>query len=136
MPYRPEKAAVNQQPRTALVEEYARVAHALSAPARLMIPEQPAQGEHGVEGWPRRLAVSPPRSALALRRGAYVEVEAGADPGIVHLSAKPERTASGCARLAHVRGAPPAAMDNPVGAAYRSGMFGPLAAALPVLLAR
>ena len=36
-------------PKTALLEEYALVARALSAPARLMILEQLAQGERGVE---------------------------------------------------------------------------------------
>lgn len=36
-------------PKTALLEEYALVAQALSAPARLMILEQLAQGERGVE---------------------------------------------------------------------------------------
>jgi len=37
-------------PKAALLEEYARVAGALSAPARLAILEQLAQGERGVEG--------------------------------------------------------------------------------------
>lgn len=37
-------------PKTALLEEYARVARALSAPARLSLLEQLAQGERGVEG--------------------------------------------------------------------------------------
>lgn len=37
-------------PKLALLEEYARVARALSAPARLMLLEQLAQGERGVEG--------------------------------------------------------------------------------------
>lgn len=36
-------------PKTALLEEYALVARALSAPARLMLLEQLAQGERGVE---------------------------------------------------------------------------------------
>lgn len=36
-------------PKAALVEEYALVARALSAPARLMLLEQIAQGERGVE---------------------------------------------------------------------------------------
>ena len=36
-------------PKTALLEEYALVAHALSAPARLSLLEQLAQGERGVE---------------------------------------------------------------------------------------
>lgn len=36
-------------PKTALLEEYALVARALSAPARLMLLEQIAQGERGVE---------------------------------------------------------------------------------------
>ena len=36
-------------PKLALLEEYALVARALSAPARLMILEQLAQGERGVE---------------------------------------------------------------------------------------
>lgn len=36
-------------PKTALLEEYARVARALSAPARLSLLEQLAQGERGVE---------------------------------------------------------------------------------------
>ena len=37
-------------PKLALLEEYALVARALSAPARLMLLEQLAQGERGVEG--------------------------------------------------------------------------------------
>ncbi len=36
--------------KAALLEEYALVARALSAPARLMILEQLAQGERAVEG--------------------------------------------------------------------------------------
>jgi len=40
---------VSIAPKTALLEEYALVARALSAPARLMILEQLAQGERGVE---------------------------------------------------------------------------------------
>jgi len=40
---------VSTSPKTALLEEYALVARALSAPARLMILEQLAQGERGVE---------------------------------------------------------------------------------------
>ena len=37
-------------PKTALLEEYALVARALAAPGRLMLLEQIAQGERGVEG--------------------------------------------------------------------------------------
>jgi len=40
---------VSISPKTALLEEYAPVARALSAPARLMLLEQLAQGERGVE---------------------------------------------------------------------------------------
>jgi len=40
---------VSTSPKTALLEEYALVAGALSAPARLSILEQLAQGERGVE---------------------------------------------------------------------------------------
>jgi len=40
---------VSISPKTALLEEYALVARALSAPARLMLLEQLAQGERGVE---------------------------------------------------------------------------------------
>jgi len=40
---------VSTSPKTALLEEYALVARALSAPARLMLLEQLAQGERGVE---------------------------------------------------------------------------------------
>jgi len=40
---------VSISPKTALLEEYALVARALSAPARLSILEQLAQGERGVE---------------------------------------------------------------------------------------
>jgi len=40
---------VSTSPKSALLEEYALVAHALSAPARLMILESLAQGERGVE---------------------------------------------------------------------------------------
>ena len=39
----------NSAPKLALLEEYALVARALSAPARLMLLEQLAQGERGVE---------------------------------------------------------------------------------------
>ena len=41
---------MSTSPKTALLEEYALVARALAAPARLMILEQLAQGERGVEG--------------------------------------------------------------------------------------
>ena len=41
--------ALSINPKLALLEEYALVARALSAPARLMILEQLAQGERGVE---------------------------------------------------------------------------------------
>jgi ArsR family transcriptional regulator len=40
---------VSTSPKAALLEEYALVARALSAPARLMILEQLAQGERGVD---------------------------------------------------------------------------------------
>ncbi len=40
---------MSTSPKTALLEEYALVARALSAPARLMLLEQLAQGERGVE---------------------------------------------------------------------------------------
>jgi len=40
---------VSTSPKKALLEEYALVARALSAPARLSILEQLAQGERGVE---------------------------------------------------------------------------------------
>jgi ArsR family transcriptional regulator len=40
---------VSISPKTVLLEEYALVARALSAPARLMLLEQLAQGERGVE---------------------------------------------------------------------------------------
>ena len=40
---------MSTSPKAALLEEYALVAHALSAPARLMLLEQIAQGERGVE---------------------------------------------------------------------------------------
>ncbi|MGC9369434.1 MAG: ArsR/SmtB family transcription factor [Paracoccaceae bacterium] len=43
------RCRVSSSPKTALLEEYALVARALSAPARLMILEQLAQGERGVE---------------------------------------------------------------------------------------
>jgi ArsR family transcriptional regulator len=41
---------VSISPKTALLEEYGRVARALTAPARLSLLEQLAQGERGVEG--------------------------------------------------------------------------------------
>lgn len=41
---------MSTSPKLALLEEYALVARALSAPARLMLLEQLAQGERGVEG--------------------------------------------------------------------------------------
>jgi len=41
---------VSTSPKMALLEEYALVARALSAPARLMLLEQLAQGPRGVEG--------------------------------------------------------------------------------------
>ena len=40
---------MSSSPKIALLEEYALIARALSAPARLMILEQLAQGERGVE---------------------------------------------------------------------------------------
>lgn len=40
---------MSTSPKLALLEEYALVARALSAPARLMLLEQLAQGERGVE---------------------------------------------------------------------------------------
>jgi rhodanese-related sulfurtransferase/DNA-binding transcriptional ArsR family regulator len=43
------EASVSISPKTALLEEYALVARALSAPARLALLEQLAQGERGVE---------------------------------------------------------------------------------------
>ena len=45
-------------PKKALLEEYARVAHALSAPARLSILEQLAQGERGVEALAEKTGLS------------------------------------------------------------------------------
>jgi len=45
-------------PKHALLEEYARVAHALSAPARLSILEQLAQGERGVEALAQKTGLS------------------------------------------------------------------------------
>ena len=42
-------SAMSVSPKAALLEEYALVARALSAPARLMLLEQIAQGERGVE---------------------------------------------------------------------------------------
>lgn len=41
---------MSMKPKLALLEEYALVAHALSAPARLLLLESLAQGEHGVDG--------------------------------------------------------------------------------------
>lgn len=45
-------------PKLALLEEYAIVARALSAPARLMLLEQLAQGERGVEGLAERTGLT------------------------------------------------------------------------------
>lgn len=45
-------------PKTALLEEYALVARALSAPARLSILEQLAQGERGVEALAERTGLT------------------------------------------------------------------------------
>ncbi|MFN3547141.1 MAG: ArsR/SmtB family transcription factor [Mesorhizobium sp.] len=45
-------------PKTALLEEYALVARALSAPARLSILEQLAQGERGVEALAEKTALT------------------------------------------------------------------------------
>lgn len=45
-------------PKPALLEEYALVARALSAPARLMLLEQLAQGERGVEGLVKKTGLS------------------------------------------------------------------------------
>ena len=44
-----ESKAVTDSPKLALLEEYALVARTLAAPARLMILEQLAQGDRGVE---------------------------------------------------------------------------------------
>ena len=46
-------------PKLALLEEYALVARALSAPARLMLLEQLAQGERGVEALAAGLPENP-----------------------------------------------------------------------------
>ena len=45
-------------PKIALLEEYALVARALAAPARMMLLEQVAQGERGVEGLAERTGLS------------------------------------------------------------------------------
>jgi ArsR family transcriptional regulator len=49
---------VSISPKLALLEEYALVARALSAPARLMILEQLAQGERGVESLAEKTGLS------------------------------------------------------------------------------
>lgn len=45
-------------PKIALLEEYALVARALAAPARMMLLEQVAQGERGVEGLAERTGLT------------------------------------------------------------------------------
>ncbi|WP_212525898.1 metalloregulator ArsR/SmtB family transcription factor [Actibacterium sp. MT2.3-13A] len=49
---------MSTSPKTALLEEYALVARALSAPPRLVILEQLAQGERGVEALARKVGLS------------------------------------------------------------------------------
>lgn len=49
---------MSTSPKTALLEEYALVARALSAPARLAILEQLAQGERGVEALAEKTGLS------------------------------------------------------------------------------
>jgi len=66
---------VSTSPKTALLEEYALVARALSAPARLMILEQLAQGERGVEGLADKTGLTVANCSQhlqALRRAALV----------------------------------------------------------------
>lgn len=62
-------------PKTALLEEYALVAQALSAPARLMILEQLAQGERGVEALAEKTGLTTANCSQhlqQLRRAALV----------------------------------------------------------------
>lgn len=62
-------------PKTALLEEYALVARALSAPARLMILEQLAQGERGVEALAEKTGLTTANCSQhlqQLRRAALV----------------------------------------------------------------
>ncbi|MDT8854974.1 metalloregulator ArsR/SmtB family transcription factor [Paracoccaceae bacterium Fryx2] len=62
-------------PKAALLEEYAVVAHALSAPARLTLLEQIAQGERGVEALADKTGLSIANASQhlqALRRAGLV----------------------------------------------------------------
>jgi ArsR family transcriptional regulator len=62
-------------PKLALLEDYARVARALSAPARLMLLEQLAQGERGVEALADKTGLSVANCSQhlqQLRRAALV----------------------------------------------------------------
>lgn len=62
-------------PKTALLEEYALVARALSAPARLMILEQLAQGERGVDALAEKTGLTTANCSQhlqQLRRAALV----------------------------------------------------------------
>jgi ArsR family transcriptional regulator len=66
---------VSTSPKVALLEEYALVARALSAPARLMILEQLAQGERGVDSLAEKTGLTIPncsRHLQQLRRAGLV----------------------------------------------------------------
>lgn len=54
--------------KAALLAEYARIAHALAAPARLMLLEQLAQGERGVDSLARKTALSLANCSQHLRQ--------------------------------------------------------------------
>lgn len=66
---------MSTSPKTALLEEYALVARALSAPARLMLLEQLAQGERGVEALAEKTSLTVANCSQhlqQLRRAALV----------------------------------------------------------------
>jgi ArsR family transcriptional regulator len=66
---------MSTSPKIALLSEYALVAQALSAPARLMLLEQLAQGERGVEGLADKTGLTVANCSQhlqALRRAALV----------------------------------------------------------------
>ena len=76
-------------PKAALLEEYALVARALSAPARLMLLEQIAQGERGVEALADKTELTVANASQhlqALRRAGLVTSRRGGKFVIYRLS--------------------------------------------------
>lgn len=80
---------MSTSPKTALLEEYALVARALSAPARLLLLEQLAQGERGVEALAERTGLTTANCSQhlqQLRRAALVSSRRAGKAVIYRLS--------------------------------------------------